>query len=157
IVALQALVAFALLLRLLAALHPETGLDALAMHLAIAEQLKLHGSFHYDPSRSTWALMPLAGDWQFAIANMLVRPHAARLVNFVTYALIVLLVHVRAGKAGGRLAGAVASALYATTPLLYLQTGSLFIETPLSLWCSAGLFAGLRSFRTLRTGDALVA
>ena len=157
ILVLHGIVAFALFLRLLAVLHPELGADALAMHLVIAEQLRLHARFHYDVTQSIWALMPMAGDWQFAIANMLEGQHAARLVNFAIDTMIVVLVHEYASRSWSRLAGAAAAALYASTPLLYLETTSLFIENPWTLWCAAAMLVAQRSTRTQDPRDAIAA
>jgi hypothetical protein len=137
--------AFALALRLLAALNPEIGNDALAMHLVIAERLADEGRFNYDVTRSIWAVMPMAADWQLAIAHMLGGEPAARLLNFLADALLVLLVRNVAAAARGAFAGAVAGAVYATTPLLFLETASLFIENVWTLWCCAALVAAWRA------------
>lgn len=136
---------FALALRLLAALNPEIGTDALAMHLVIADRLANEGRFHYDVTRSIWAVMPMAADWQFALAHMLGGEPAARLLNFVVDALLVLLVRNAAADARNAFAGAVAAAVYATTPLLFLETASLFVENYWALWSCAALVLARRA------------
>ena len=136
---LDATTAFALALRLLASLYPEIGTDALAMHLVIADRLADEGRFHYDVTRSIWAVMPMAADWMFALAHMLAGEPAARLLNFVADALLVLLVRNAAAGARGAFAGSVAAVVYATTPLLFLETASLFVENFWALWSCAAL------------------
>ena len=143
--AFHALIAFSLVLRLIAVLHPEIGHDALAMHLLIAEKLQVDGYFHFDPTQSTWALMPMASDWQFAIAYMLGGEHAARLANFAADALLLALVYRFCAALKGPLAGAVAALLYSVMPLVYLETTSLFAETFWALWLAGALVAGWRS------------
>lgn len=140
-------IAFSLLMRLLAVLYPEIGTDALAMHLVIADQLKVHGRFHYDVTQSIWAVMPLASDWQFAIANMLADEPAARLVNFGADMLIIALIYQYGTRAKSALAGAVGAAVYAATPLIYLETTSLFVENFWTLWFIAALLVALSSLR----------
>lgn len=147
LIALQVVIAFSLVLRLLAVLHPEVGADALAMHLVIADELKTDGRFHYDVTQSIWAVMPMASDWQFAIANMLSGEHAARLVNYGADLLIVASIYQYGARTKNALAGAVAAALYATTPLIYLETTSLFAENFWTLWCVTALLCGLGSIR----------
>lgn len=150
---LQGLTCFALALRLLAVLHPEIGTDALAMHLVIADRLETDGRFHYDVTQSIWAVMPMAADWQFAIAHMLGGQPAARLLNFAADAMIVVLVQ----RQGGKLAGTVAAVLYATTPLLYLETNSLFVENFWTLWFLAGLLCAGRALASGVRRDAAAA
>jgi hypothetical protein len=137
--------AFALSLRLLAALHPEIGTDALAMHLVIADRLANEGRFDYDVTRAIWAVMPMAADWQFALAHMLGGEPAARLVNFLADAILVMLVRNVTADARGAFAGAVAAAVYATTPLLFLETASLFVENFWALWSCAALVLAARA------------
>lgn len=141
------IIALALLIRLLAALRPELGADALAMHLVIADQLKTDGRFHYNASQSIWAVQPMAGDWQFATSYMLSGAAGARLLNFAIDLLLVATVYLAARGAGGRKAAMFAVLVYATTPLLYRQTSTLYVENFWSLWFVSALLLGLFSLR----------
>lgn len=141
--ALRVVLGVSILVRLLAVLHPEVGQDALAMHMVIGDQLKLEGRFHYDVTRSIWAVMPMAADWQFAIASMLGGEYAARLVNFGADLLILAAIHAACMRYRGPLAAAAAAVVYSTLPLVYLETTSLFVENLWTLWVVAGLLAGL--------------
>ncbi len=156
-IALRAVLGFSILVRLLAVLHPEVGMDALAMHLVIADQLKLEGRFHYDVTRSIWAVMPMAGDWQFAIANMLGGEYAARLVNFGADLLVLSAIHAAAMRYRGALAAAAAATIYSTLPLVYLETTSLFVENFWTLWVVGGLLAGLAALDAPRARRAAIA
>lgn len=147
VAALDLVTAFALALRLLTALKPEIGTDALAMHLVIGERLANEGRFDYDVTRSIWAVMPMAADWQFALAHMLGGEPAARLLNFLADAMLVLLARNIASDARGMFAGAVAAAVYATTPLLFLETAALFVENFWALWSCTALVAAWQASR----------
>jgi len=147
VAALDLATAFALALRLLTSLKPEIGTDALAMHLVIGERLAVEGRFDYDVTRSIWAVMPMAADWQFALAHMLGGEPAARLLNFLADAMLVLLVRNVAAAVRGEFAGAVAAAVYATTPLLFLETAALFVENFWALWSCAALVVAWQATR----------
>lgn len=149
--------AFALGLRLLAALYPEIGTDALAMHLVIADRLADEGRFHYDVTRSIWAVMPMAVDWMFALVHMLGGEPAARLLNFVADAMLVLMVRNAASGTRDAFAGAAAAAVYATTPLVFLETASLFVENFWALWSCAALLVALAAARRPAVRTAAVA
>ncbi|MGV8941725.1 MAG: hypothetical protein ACOH1P_09360 [Lysobacter sp.] len=144
-------VAFALAVRLLAVLHPEVGSDALAMHLVIADQMKVDGRFHFDVTQSIWAVMPMASDWQFAVSNMLGGEHAARLLNYAAELLMVCFIHQYVVRNANVLAASISVAIYVTTPLLFLETTSLFAENFWALWLVAALLVAEAS---TRTGDA---
>lgn len=154
---LRFLLGFSLLVRLLAVLHPEVGHDALAMHMVIGDQLKLEGRFHYDVTRSIWAVMPMAGDWQFAIASMLGGEHAARLVNFGADLLVIACIYCACMRHRGPLSAAAATVVYSTLPLVYLESSSLFVENFWTLWVVAGLLAGLAALDAARGRSAALA
>ncbi|HLH38626.1 MAG TPA: hypothetical protein VKX39_05715 [Bryobacteraceae bacterium] len=133
----HALLIFVLMMHWLIALKPETGSDALAMHLAIPEMIARAGRFSFDFREYTWALMPMGGDFAFAGAYLLGGEAAARLLNFAMLALIAAIVYRASLRwlSPGR--AALAAALFASTPLIQLVTGSLYVE---NIW--AALIAG---------------
>ncbi|HML17735.1 MAG TPA: hypothetical protein VK419_11945, partial [Bryobacteraceae bacterium] len=130
----------------LVALKPEVSSDGLAVHLAIPAMVARHARFAFDFRQYTWALMPAGGDWAFTAAYLLGGEAAARLLNFAMLALIVVLVY-RVSRQYASPAGAsIAAALFASTPLVQLVTGSLFVE---NVWAALILGAAV----TLARGE----
>ncbi len=123
-----ALLAFVLGAHWLVVLKPESGADALTTHLALPIQMAAHHAMTLEPSRFLWSVMPMGADFAYSIANLLGGEFAARLLDFaMLLALLALLYHGVRRFAGPALAFLMA-ALFATTPLVQLVTGSLFIE-----------------------------
>lgn len=120
-----------LLIQLLPALKPEVSADGLAMHLAIPAEVAARTRWHFDVARSAWAVMPMGGDWAYTIVYLLGGEMAARLLNWSFLALAGALVWRAAGSAW-------LAALFASTPLVMLATGSLFVENLLAAFVLAG-------------------
>jgi len=107
---------------------PEAGYDSLLMHLAVAARLTANHVFPYDPSVFRWVLMPMAGDFSFAVAYMFGGTQAARLLDFTLLGLIVvLLVHIVRRWAPAWVAW-LSAGIFVSSPLVQLVTTSLYIE-----------------------------
>lgn len=132
----------------LVALKPEVSSDGMAMHLAIPTMVARHARFAFDFRQYSWALMPKGGDWAFTAAYLLGGEAAARLLNFALLAVIVALVYRTSRKWASPLGASIAAALFASTPLVQLVTGSLFVE---NVWAALILGAAL----TLAQGELL--
>lgn len=132
----------------LVALKPEVSSDGLAMHLAIPTMVARHARFAFDFRQYSWALMPAGGDWAFTAAYLLGGEAAARLLNFALLALIAAMVYQASRKRTSPLGASIAAALFASTPLVQLVTGSLFVE---NVWAALILGAAL----TLARGELL--
>jgi len=143
-IAVIALVHFAV------ALMPEVGHDALAMHLFIPGHLATRHEWGFDVKTYVWAVMPMMGDWIFAIGYMLAGEVAARLINvgfiFVLAWLVRDLVIWAGGTAQG---GRWAVLLFLTTPLTFTESSSLFIE---SVWATFVVAGSLSVFQLIQTG-----
>ena len=123
-----ALLMYLLLAYWLIALKPEVSSDGLAMHLAIPSMIAHDHRFAFDFERYTWALMPMGGDFAFTGVYLLGGEAAARLLNFALMVVLVAVVY-RASRRWLSDSGAsIASALFASTPLVELVSGSLFVE-----------------------------
>lgn len=136
-----ALFAFVLGLHWFPAIKPEIGADALAMHLAIPANIALHHAYTFEPGRLLWAVMPRGADYAFSIVYLLGGEAGARLVN---YGLLILLGWLIAALARRKDANAgglpfLLAALFVSTPLVQLVTGSLFVENLLALSLLAGI------------------
>lgn len=135
-----------LIVYVLVACLPELGYDALAMHLFIPGYLRGRHQWTFDVTTYVWAVMPMLGDWIFAIAYMLGGETAARLLNvgfiFVLARLVVEMVR----WAGGTARSAHWAALiFLSTPLTFTEGSSLFIESVWSAFLVAGSYMLIRS------------
>ncbi len=101
-------------------LKPEVSADGLTWHLVAPARIAATGFWPFDISEFAWAVMPMGGDWVWSLAWLFGEEKGARLMNFALLALSTGLVSTRAGVA--------AAALWASTPLVMLATGSLFVE-----------------------------
>jgi len=147
--AAQALLAFCLLMHSLVALKPEAGYDALAMHLYVPSFVAGQHSWTFDTDHAIWALMPMAGDWGYTILYILAGEFGARLLNFAALLLLIVIlveaIRERLPFALSLLLGA----CLASSPVVQLVTGSLFVDNFLALWTLAGVVAAI-SFATER-------
>jgi hypothetical protein len=104
----------------LLAFKPEVSADGLSWHLLAPARIAAYASWPFDVSEFAWAAMPMGGDWVWSLTWLFGEEKGARLMNFALLALTTGLVSRRAGTA--------AAALWASTPLVMLATGSLFVE-----------------------------
>ncbi len=130
-----------LILHLLAALQPESGADALSVHLAVPASMATHHQWTIDFRHTTWALMPLTADWTYTAVYLPGGAAAAKLLNFSFLAATVALLYDLLRRHLSSAASLVLCALYASSPILQLVTGSLFVE---NFW-TAMLLAGFAS------------
>jgi 4-amino-4-deoxy-L-arabinose transferase-like glycosyltransferase len=113
-------------------LKPEASADGLAMHLAIPANIAANHMLTFDPARYLWAVMPMGADFMYAIVYMLGGEMAARLLNFAILLVLLGLLHaaVRPWVSPG--VAWLLVTLFATTPMVQLVTGSLFVENLLA-------------------------
>jgi Glycosyltransferase family 87 len=148
-----ALLLFVLLAHWLVALKPEISADGLSMHLALPMAVENSGSWGFDFQRQTWALMPAGGDCLFTAAYLLGGAQggegahggeaAARLLNFALLVLTTWLV-ARASRSY------LMAALFASTPLAHMVSGSLFVE---NVWAALILGGALGLVRYADTNE----
>jgi hypothetical protein len=123
-----ALLAFVLLIHWFAALEPETSSDGLAMHLAIPANIAAHHAMTFRPGLFLWSVMPMGADFTYAIVYLLGGEPAVSLINFTLLLGIAALIYSANRQWLPRAPALVVTALFASTPLVHLVTGSLFIE-----------------------------
>ncbi len=122
------------LIHVVIAFVPENGHDALAMHLFIPAHLALRHQWGFDVSTYVWAVMPLLGDWIFAIGYMLGGETSARLINVGFIGVLAVLIQKIVLWARGNARGAHwASLIFLSMPLTFTESSSLFIE---SIWAT---------------------
>jgi hypothetical protein len=139
--AAAALLVFVLGMHWLVALKPEVGADALAMHLAIPANLAAQHRLTFEPSRFIWSVMPMGADWIYSIVYQIGGEAASRLVDFAMLLAIAALLYGAARRWLSRSAALLVTALFATTPMVQLVTGSLFVENLLAALILALLVA----------------
>jgi len=108
--------------------QPESSADGLAMHLAIPTNIALHHVFTYRPGHIFWSVMPMGADWCYTMVYLLGGEFAARLLNFAMLLLVEALLYRAVRRFVSPAVGFVILALFASTSLVQLVTGWMFIE-----------------------------
>ncbi|MCX6619477.1 MAG: hypothetical protein NTY38_00030 [Acidobacteria bacterium] len=111
---------YVLLLHWFVVLKPEVSADGLSMHLAIPAEVAFRHFWSSDFHHKTWAVMPMGGDWLYTLVYLPGGEMAARLLNFGMLGLLAGLLFELSGSL-------LAVALFLSTPLVQLETGSLFV------------------------------
>jgi hypothetical protein len=137
---LSAVLWFAFAMHVAYAALPERYHDALALHLVVPRALELFRFWHFDAREYTWAVQPMGANWLFAWAYVLAGEYAAKLINAMFLLLICGLL--LESRVVSRRLGLLAVAVFALTPLTFIESASLFVDGTLALFVAAmGLFA----------------
>src|ERR1035437_6629920 len=115
-----------------AMLKPEASADGLSMHLAIPAHLAAHHVMTFDPGRILWAVMPMGADFTYSMVYLLGGEMAARLLNFAILLVLLGLLHAAVRRSVSPGVAWLLVTLFATTPMVQLVTGSLFVENLLT-------------------------
>ena len=145
-----ALLIFILMAHWLVALKPEVSSDGLSMHLALPMTVAQETKWDFDFQQKTWALMPAGGDALFTASYLFGGEFSARLANFAMLLLIVALIVSACRRWLTLWQALLTAALFASTPLVQLVTGSLFVE---NVWTALVLGAMLALARFWESGD----
>jgi len=129
---------FVLLAHWLVALLPEVSADGLAMHLTIPMSVEHNRLWSFDFRQYAWALMPMGGDWAYTAVYLLGGEAAARLLNFAMLCAIVAVIYREAWRWLAPAQAWLTAALFVSTPLVQLATGSMFVE---NIWAAMLLVA----------------
>ncbi len=125
---------------------PEVAHDPLAAHLFVPDQLAFKHIWEFNPILYVWALMPMLGDWNFAIIYLQAGETGARLINFGFMYLLLCLGKDFVLWVGGNKKGAVWGALlFISMGVIFLEGTSLFIEIIWSCYLLAALLWILRA------------
>src|SRR5216683_780469 len=123
-----AVLLFVLAAQWLMALKPDVSTDGLAMHLAAPMAIARDGLWKFDYEHFVWALMPMGADWAYTVAYLLGGEGAAKMLNFALLVVVTLMVRHTARRWLPETKATLAAALFASTPIAALETGSLFVE-----------------------------
>jgi putative flippase GtrA len=127
-----AVLVFVLLAHWFVALTPEKSADGLAMHLAIPANIAVNHAMTYQPSRIVWSVMPMGADFSYAIVYLMGGEYAVHLLDYALLLLLAAVLYFALRRWVCRAAAFWLLALFASTPLVQLVTGSLFIENMLA-------------------------
>jgi hypothetical protein len=148
--AAAALLGFAFLTVFVMSLQPETGADALSMHLFIPWSVYFKHYWSFDFQLIAWALMPMGADWSFTGVFLLGGESAAKLLNFGALAILGGMVYEVVRRWLSRGPALLCVALFVSSPLVLLVTGSVFVENIQA----AFLFGALTAFWEYRKTGA---
>jgi hypothetical protein len=148
----SALFVFVMLMHWLVVLGPEKSADGLAMHLAITTNIATRHAYTFQPAIFVWAVMPKGADFAYSIVYLIGGEFGARLLNLAMLLLLEGLLYTSLRRTTSRAVSLFLAALFATTPLVQLVTGSLFVENTMAAMVF-GALAALWSFsETKRRG-----
>lgn len=111
--------------------RPEMMMDALGIHLHVPAYVKSRGFWSFDVTQFVFAVMPMGADWLYSFAYVLADEYAIRVLNFIFMLLTGVILFLFFLDQGKRIASLLCIVLYLSTPLVFLETGSLFVE---NLW-----------------------
>lgn len=135
---------------------PETGHDALAMHLYIPTFVEHASQWTYDVSTYVWAVMPMGGNWLYTYVYLLSGERGVRLLNFALLVVILFLMHsfARVVRISGH--ANIVVILVLAFPLAYLETASLFIENAWAVFVLGAVLSLFHFIRSAESGSLLV-
>jgi Dolichyl-phosphate-mannose-protein mannosyltransferase len=152
-----ALLLFVLMAHWLVALKSEISADGLSMHLALPMKVAQQARWDFDFEHETWAVMPAGGDALFTAAYLIGGELAARLANFGMLALIAALMVTAARRWLTLEQAFLTAALFASTPLVQLVTGSLFVENVWGAFILAAILALARYWESAESHELSIA
>jgi glycosyltransferase involved in cell wall biosynthesis len=127
-----AFLVFVLAMHWLVVLKPEASADGLAMHLAIPANIAYYHRLTFEPARVLWSVMPMGADFTYSIVYLLGGEYASRLLDFAMLLAIVAMLYRAVRRWVTPAAAYLLAALFATTPIVQLVTGELFVENVLA-------------------------
>jgi hypothetical protein len=143
-------------LHLFVVAKPETGYDAMAMHLQIPLLMAEAHRWPFDVTRYVWAVMPMGADWAFTAAYFMGGEAAARLLNLGFAAIACQLIHDLIRRYARRDIALASVCLVASTPLAFLETSTLYIENLWTAFLLGTLLLALE-YRRTKSSHTLVA
>jgi 4-amino-4-deoxy-L-arabinose transferase-like glycosyltransferase len=155
--ACAALACAVVVLHLVVVAKPEVGYDASAMHLQFAELVAANHRWPFDAARYAWAVMPMGADAAYLAAYLVDGERAARLVNLLFGALLCAATYTMMRMQADRVVALASVCALASTPLWFLESGSLFVEFAWAAFLVAGLASTLAFIADRRAKDVAAA
>ena len=132
---------FVMITHWFAMLKPEASADGLSMHLAVPANIAANHIMTYQPVRFVWSVMPMGADFSYAIVYALGGEMASRLLNFAILLVLLRMLHATLRRWVSPGVAWLLTALFATTPMVQLVTGSLFVENLLAAMIFGAMIA----------------
>ena len=123
--------------------RPDVGYDAQTMHMQIPMLMQEWHRFRFDVERYLWAVMPMGADWAYAFAFVLGGENAARGTNLAFAAIACAIVYGMARRHASREVALASVTLLASTPLMFAETSSAYVENLVAAFLMAALWAVL--------------
>jgi hypothetical protein len=152
-----ALPAFPFLVHWLAALKPEVGADALAIHLTVPARMAAHHHWPFDVMEFAWALKPMTGEWTFTLAYLFGGEAGARLLNVALAALLCWLLYGWLRDLLPARDASLLAAAFASTPLVHEMAGSLHPESVAAAMLAGALYFLRQHLKTAAAAPAFAA
>jgi hypothetical protein len=115
--------------------RPEMLADALGIHLLVPSYIKDNTFWNFDVTSFVFAVMPMGADWLYGLVYVLEGEYAARTLNFLFLLVTGLFVGLPAWNSRPHSANLspwiISLILFYSSPLLFVETGSLFVD---NLW-----------------------
>jgi hypothetical protein len=129
-----ALLLYVLGAQFLMSLKPEVSADGVGLHLVVPMHVAIHGSWHFDVTQVTWAVMPMTVEWCFTTLYLLGGEFAAKLLPFAFLCAGCVLIVLLCRRLTAGPAPLLMAAVYAATPVMQLITGAMFIDMPWAVY-----------------------
>jgi 4-amino-4-deoxy-L-arabinose transferase-like glycosyltransferase len=145
-----ALLGMVLATHVIVAAMPERYHDALALHLRMCTTIAHDRCWSFDCANFAPAVMPMNGDLYYMVGYLLGGEPGARLVNLLFFLMIVVLLHGEVQRRCGSNCALLAAALFASIPVAFLETASLFVENVLTAFLLGSFVVLVRSDKEWR-------
>lgn len=134
-IAVATLLLFILAMHLTGAGLPERYADGVLYHLFFGQAVARLTYWPADFHSLVWAVMPAGTDWLLGIGTMMNGEVGAKALSFLVFLLLLANLFSAVVRRGVTPAGAMLLvALFASTPLAFIETTALFIENGLALF-----------------------
>jgi hypothetical protein len=117
----------------------ESHSDALTLHLRVAHQVALTGTWNFDAATMNAATMPKGASWLFAIHYVLAGEPAARLFNFFASIVTFWIVLEEVGRRVDMRAGVLAATLFLSAPITFWCVWIMFQDAVFTLFSTAAI------------------
>jgi dolichyl-phosphate-mannose-protein mannosyltransferase len=142
-----ALAAIVAIVHVIVVAKPEVGYDAGTMHLQFAQLVAHAHRWPFDVTRYAWAVMPMGADDAYLAAFLIAGERGARLQNLLFGVLLCATLYGFLRLQASRVVALPSVVLLASTPLWFLESGTLYVEFAWTAFLVAALLATIRFAR----------
>ncbi len=114
------------------------------MHLPICSTVYNRGLWPFDCAHFVCSAMPMNADWFASVAYQLGGEQATHLLNLEFFVLVLALLYDEVARRAGPTYGLCFVALFASTPVAFIENATLFVENPLTAFMFASFLILVR-------------